>query len=277
MNYGRAMAFAKLNGTNVFYEDNGGAGPALVLSHGFLMDHSMFDHQVAALRDKYRVVTWDERGFGQTPATGPFDYWDSANDVLALMDHLGIGGAYIGGMSQGGFISLRVALLSPARVQGLILIDTQAGTEDPSTVDGYNQLRDVFVAHGPGPVQDTIASLILGPGQWPEWYAKWEKLDRQGFSHAFDCLMHRDDVTGDLSSITARALIVHGDADVAIPLAKAEALRDGLGGKVTMCVVPGAPHAANMTHPDIVNQAISDFLANVEPRAAVHPKYDDKK
>jgi len=53
------------------------------------------------------------------------------------MDHLGIGGAYIGGMSQGGFISLRVALLSPARVQGLILIDTQAGTEDPATVDGY--------------------------------------------------------------------------------------------------------------------------------------------
>ena len=203
-----------------------------------------------------------------------FVYWDSANDVLALMDHLGIGGAYIGGMSQGGFISLRVALLSPARVQGLILIDTQAGTEDPAAVDGYQQLHDVFVTQGPAPVQETIASLILGPGEWSEWYAKWEQLDKAGFSHAFNCLMHRDDVTGDLGSITMRALIVHGDADVAIPLAKAEAMREGLGGKVTMCVVPGAPHAANMTHPDIVNQAILDFLANVEAKAAVHPKYE---
>ena len=270
------MALANLNGTDIFYVDHGGKGPAVILSHGFLMDHSMFDAQVAALSDKYRLVTWDERGFGQTKATGPFDYWDSANDVLALMDHLGIGGAYIGGMSQGGFISLRVALLSPARVQGLILIDTQAGTEDPATVEGYQQLHDAFVAHGPAPVQDTIASIILGPGEWTEWFAKWEALDRGGFSHAFDCLMHRDDVTGDLGSITARALIVHGDADVAIPLAKAEALRDGLGGKVTMCVVPGAPHAANMTHPEIVNQAIQDFLANVEPRAAVHPTYEKK-
>ena len=271
------MATAHLNGNEIFYVDHGGIGPAVILSHGFLMDHSMFDHQVAALKDKYRVVTWDERGFGGTPAIGPFDYWDSANDVLALMDHLGIGGAYVGGMSQGGFVSLRVALLSPARVQGLILIDTQAGTEDPAVVEGYGQMRDVFISQGPAPVQDVIASLILGPGNWAEWFAKWEKLDKQGFAHAFDCLLNRDDVTDDLSSITARTLIVHGDADVAIPLSKAEAMRDRLGGKVTMCVVPGAPHAANMTHPEIVNSAILDFLANVEPRAAVHPKYESGK
>lgn len=271
------MPFAHLNGTDIYYEDNGGVGPGLILSHGFLMDHSMFDHQVAALKDKFRVVTWDERGFGQTKATGPFDYWDSANDVLALMDHLGLGGAYVGGMSQGGFISLRVALLSPARVQGLILIDTQAGTEDPSAVDGYRQLHDTFMEHGPAPVQDILASLILGPGEWGDWFAKWAALDKQGFSLAFDCLMHRDDVTDDLPSINVRTLIVHGDADVAIPLAKAEIMRDRLGGDVTMCVVAGGPHAANMTHPDTVNQAILDFLSNSAPRAAVHPKYETGK
>ena len=58
------MSFANVNGQKISYNDSGGRGPAVVLAHGFLMDSSMFDAQVAALSDKFRVVTWDERGFG---------------------------------------------------------------------------------------------------------------------------------------------------------------------------------------------------------------------
>lgn len=257
------MATAQLNGTSIFYEDSGGSGPAVVLSHGFLMDHTMFDPQVEALRKYHRVVTWDERGFGGTKATGDFSYWDSANDVLALMDHLGIDSAFVGGMSQGGFISLRVALTAPSRVQGLILIDTQAGTEDADKVEGYGQLHDVWLAHGPGPVQDVIAGLILGPGQWPQWFDKWAALETEQFSRAFRCLMNRDDVTDRLGEITCPALIVHGTDDVAIPVSKAEILRDGLAGPSTLVTVEGAPHAANLTHPAPVNAAIKAFLADL--------------
>ena len=74
------------------------------------------------------MITWDERGFGDTEYDGePFTYWDSAADCLGLLDHLGIDRAVVGGMSQGGFVSLRAALTAPERVRGLILIDTQAG------------------------------------------------------------------------------------------------------------------------------------------------------
>ena len=59
------MSVASVNGTKIAYDDTGGSGPAIVLAHGFLMDRSMFDPQVAALRDAYRVITWDERGFGE--------------------------------------------------------------------------------------------------------------------------------------------------------------------------------------------------------------------
>ena len=86
------MKTAQLNGTTIAYEDTGGNGPAVILSHGFLMDHSMFDAQVTALRGTHRVITWDERGFGGTRATGDFTYWDSANDVLALLE---IGRAHV--------------------------------------------------------------------------------------------------------------------------------------------------------------------------------------
>lgn len=254
------MKSADLNGTAIAYEDSGGTGPAVVLSHGFLMDHSMFDHQVASLRDRYRVVTWDERGFGGTRATGDFTYWDSANDVLALMDHLGIESAVVGGMSQGGFLSMRVALTSPERVRALILIDTQAGTEDPATVEPYNQLHDAWVAHGAAAVQDVIAGIILGPGDWSDWFAKWAVMEPAQFTKAFGCLMHRDDITDRLGEITCPALIIHGDADVAIPLAKAEQLRDKIAGRTELVVVSGGPHAANMTHPGPVNEAILRFL-----------------
>ena len=254
------MNSASLNGTSIAYQDSGGKGPAVVLSHGFLMDHSMFDAQVAALRDTHRVVTWDERGFGQTKATGDFTYWDSARDVLALMDHLGIDSAVVGGMSQGGFLSLRVALTAPERVRGLILLDTQAGTEDPATVEPYNQLHAAWLEHGSVAVQDVIASLILGPGEWTEWFDKWAKLEPDQFTAAFNCLMHRDDITDRLGEITCPALIVHGTADAAIPMSKAEVLRDGIAGPTTLVPVEGGPHAANMTHASEVNAAILRFL-----------------
>src|SRR5689334_1302414 len=112
------MAFASVRGQNLFYEDSGGSGPPLLLGHGFLMDHTMFDGQVAALAPAYRVIRWDARGFGRTEWDGqPFSYWDLAKDALALLDHLGVERALLGGMSQGGFLSLRAALLAPERVR----------------------------------------------------------------------------------------------------------------------------------------------------------------
>jgi pimeloyl-ACP methyl ester carboxylesterase len=169
----------------------------------------------------------------------------------------------VGGMSQGGFLSLRVALTAPERVRGLILIDTQAGTEDPATIEPYNQLHAAWVEHGAVAVQDAIAGIILGPGEWPEWYAKWAALQPDQFTKAFQCLMHRDDITSRLSEISCPALIVHGTADIAISMDKAEALRDGLAGPVTLVPVEGGPHASNMTHPVEVNAAILQFLSSL--------------
>ncbi len=254
------MNTAQINGITLAYTDTGGNGTAVILSHGFLMDHTMFDAQVEVLKNSYRVITWDERGFGGTKAVGDFTYWDSARDVIGLMDHLGLASAVVGGMSQGGFLSLRVALLAPERVKGLILIDTQSGTEAPETIEPYNQLHAAWVEHGAGAVQDVIAGIILGPGTWTEWYAKWATLEPEQFTYAFGCLMHRDDITERLGEITCPSLIIHGTDDVAIPLAKAEILRDGLGGPTHLVTIDGGPHAANMTHPEPVNKAIVEFL-----------------
>jgi 3-oxoadipate enol-lactonase len=263
----RRMPTAAVNGIQVSYADSGGDGPAVVLGHGYLMDASMFDAQVAALAPGYRVITWDARGHGGTPAPGPFSYWDLGRDVLALLDHLGIEQAVLGGMSQGGFLSLRAALLAPRRVRGLVLIDSQAGTELEASRPGYEQMHQMWLDQGPGPVQEIVAAIILGPGRWDSWYAKWAEQyaqwapDNLGqLTWPFRCLMDRDDLTGRLGEVTCPALIVHGSEDAAIPLARAEEMRDGLAGPTTFTVIDGAPHASNVTHPGGVNAAVENFL-----------------
>jgi pimeloyl-ACP methyl ester carboxylesterase len=225
------------------------------------MDHSMFDHQVEALRDAFRVVTWDERGFGQTEATAPFNYYDSANDCIALMDHLGIDQAVIGGMSQGGFLALRAALTNPDRVKALVLMDTQSGVEDPETLGGYTAMKDEWLANGPGNVQDVVAGLIIGqPDLHDEWTSKWPRIPREQFALAFQCLVERDDITDKVSQINCPALVIHGEADVAITMDKAEALAKSLPNCEGLVRVPGGAHAANMTHPDVVNPPLREFL-----------------
>lgn len=254
------MPIAAINGINLSYYDTGGDRPAVVFSHGFLMDHSMFDRQVEALSPNYRVITWDERGHGGTVAPGSFSYWDSAKDVLALLDHLGVDRAVLAGMSQGGFLSLRAALHAPERVRALVLIDSQAGLEDPANAEPYEQLHQIWLEQGPEPVQEVVSSIILGSGQWDDWYAKWAAADRNQFTLAFRTLTERDDITGRLGEIGCPTLIIHGTADAAIPMERAEQVRDGLGGEVTFVTVQDGTHAANVSHPAEVNEAIGNFL-----------------
>jgi len=255
------MTLATINGHPLYFEDSGGSGTSVVLSHGFLMDHEMFAPQVDALAGEFRVITWDERGFGQTPPGGPFSYWDSAADMLALLDHLGIERAVLGGMSQGGFISLRAALSAPGRVKALVLIDTQAGTENPAALPAYEAMNAEWNANGPGTIQEGIASLILGPGTpWAPWFAKWAAMPKDGLNEPFRCLIDREDITDRLGDIACPAIVFHGDADQAIPLAKAEILRDRLPGCEKLVVISGGPHASNLSHPGQVNGPLVKFL-----------------
>lgn len=255
------MPFADVNDQHIYFEDSGGTGPAVIFSHGFLMDHEMFAPQVEALRDEFRCITWDERGFGQTPATAPFNYWDSADDCLALLGHLGIDAAVLAGMSQGGFLSLRAALRAPERVRGLVLMDTQSGTEAVEARPLYQGMHDQWVREGPSDeLAGAVASMILGDHDPAPWIAKWKAAPKEDMTLPFDCLMERDDITDRLGEINAPAIIFHGEADVAIPMALAEALQAGLPNCVGLVRVPGAGHAANLSHPEVVNGPLREFL-----------------
>ncbi|NGY04842.1 alpha/beta fold hydrolase [Solimonas terrae] len=261
------MPYAKANGQNLYYEDSGGDGPAIIFSHGLAMDHEMFAAQVQALRNRWRCITWDERGHGLTAGDtiAPFSYYDSADDLAALLGHLGIESAVLAGMSQGGYLSLRCALRHPQRVRALILIDTQAQPEDPAKAPGYRQLVDAWATQGlPQEVADIVANIILGPG-WPgtaAWQAKWRQWKPHNLLACFETLFDRDDISAQLAGIKVPALVIHGSDDAAITLERARDMCARLP-QAGIVTVPGAGHAANLTHPLPVNAAIEAFLATL--------------
>ncbi len=226
----------------------------------------MFAPQVDALADEFRVITWDERGFGETEFDGrPFTYWDSARDCLGLLDHLGIEEAVVGGMSQGGFLSLRAALLAPQRVRALVLIDTQAGVEDPARLPAYRHMQATWLEVGPvDELAATIADLIIGePELNAVWIEKWRRLPRESMKAPGDCLFERDDISDRLSEITCPAIVFHGTADKSIEMELAEQLCGGLSGCPGVVRIEGAPHASNLTHPEQVNGPLRDFLRSL--------------
>jgi 3-oxoadipate enol-lactonase len=212
------------------------------------------------------VIAWDERGFGETEFDGePFTYWDSAEDCLGLLDHLGVDRAVLGGMSQGGFLSLRAALLAPERVRALVLIDTQAGTEDPERLPQYRQMQKTWLEVGPvDELAEAIANLIIGdPVLNQVWIAKWRKLPHESLRAPGDCLFDRDDITPRLGEISCPAIVFHGTADQSIEMELAEDLCQGLSGCTGVVRIEGAPHASNLTHPDEVNGPLLDFLRSL--------------
>jgi 3-oxoadipate enol-lactonase len=255
------MAVARVNGRSLWFEDTGGDGPAVVFSHGFLMDREMFADNVAALVPDYRCISWDQRGFGLTgPVDAPFTYWDSAHDLLGLLDHLGIERAALVGMSQGGFISMRAALLAPERVSALVLIDTRSGIDAPEVIEAFAGLDAEWCRNGAQNVKHDLAGLLGVAFASERWFPKWEALGNEDLHHPIGALKDRDDVTARLKEIVAPCLVIHGDADKAIALEHGAALRDGLPNCENFLAVPGAGHASSMEYPDVVNAALRGFL-----------------
>jgi pimeloyl-ACP methyl ester carboxylesterase len=256
------MPFAEVNGQRIYFEDSGGGGEAVLFSHGFLMDHEMFEPQVASLSADFRCITWDERGFGQTEAHAPFTYWDSADDALALLASLGVDAAFFVGMSQGGFIAMRAALRSPERVRGLGLIDTDAGVEPDDIRPVYEAMSAEWMTNGPSEaITNAVAEIIMSPGyDSSPWVAKWRAAPKEAILEPFRALMDRDDLWDRVPQITAPAIIFHGEEDATVPMDRAEHLAEELPHCEELVRIPGAGHASNLSHADEVNGPLLDFL-----------------
>ena len=248
-----------------------GEGPAVILIHGLLFDGTQFEPQVEALSDRYRMIMPDLRAHGQSEhRRAEYDQWDLMEDHVALLDHLGIERAVWGGVSQGGFQSLRAALKHPELVAGLILIDSQAGPEDENRAPMFEASAQVAAESGWNDDLLGIATTFLfgascGEDLKQHWIDRWKQQDTSDSVELMQAVTRRHAIVDRLGEISAPALVIHGQEDMAIEIEKAQTMADGLGGEVEFVSVPAAGHSSPIEQPGAVTPAIEAFLERVWP------------
>jgi len=261
--------FSIPGGPTISYRDSGGEGVPIIFSHGLFMSKDMFAPQFAEFTKDHRCIVWDERGHGETVWDGgDFTYWDSADDLLALADHLGIDRFIHFGFSQGGLLALRAAIKSPDRFIGLIQCSTQARGLAGDGADAFRAYIQEWIDGGP--TEDKIEfliNLILGPQLKPEdeafWVEYWKTLTPQQLTDALSALYSSEDIEDQLHAITAPVVVIHGLKDVSTPLELALNVPKLVPDHRGTLLVEEGPHALNLTHAEQANEFTRAFVDEV--------------
>jgi pimeloyl-ACP methyl ester carboxylesterase len=248
-------------GPVITYEDIAGPGVPIIFSHGLFMSRNMFGPQLAEFSD-HRCVVWDERAHGDTVWSGEFTYWDSAADLFALADHLGIDSFIHVGFSQGGLLALRAALLDASRFIGMVQMSTQAGGLAGEEEQAFRAIVAEWIEKGPTPEKlEFLVHLILGPGADERfWRDYWSTLTPQQLQDATYALYDAASIEDRLHEITPPVLVIHGLDDVSTPLERGVLVAERVPDSRGLTLVENGPHANNLTHPELVNSVIRTFV-----------------
>jgi pimeloyl-ACP methyl ester carboxylesterase len=261
------MRIQVATGCWVEYED-AGRGRPVVLLHAFPLAGAMWRPQTEALQRDCRVVVPDLRGFGGTgPFTGTPSVDQMADDVVALLDELGIRVPIVlGGLSMGGYVALAFLRKHPARLGGLILADTRAeadSTEAKANRDRMIAVAEFGTARG---VIDQLLPKLLGSETLARRPAVVEEVVRiasaqptAGIIGALQAMRDRPDSTPWLASIRVPTLVLVGSEDPVTPPATAEAMA-GVIPNARLAMIQGAGHLSNLEQPEAFTAAVRAFL-----------------
>jgi 3-oxoadipate enol-lactonase len=246
------------------YWTGGTTGPTVVLLHGATLDHRAWAPQTDALTDRFRVVVPDLRGHGRS--TGPFDFEDAVQDVLALLDQVAVPKVVLVGLSLGANIAQEVLRREPDRVHALVVADATCNS----------------AARAPWAGAMTVAALttqaVLAGESFGHYAARFIAVDPQVQAYALEANADRSgrETVAILSSLlngalrpdpTYRlpvpALLLHGDRDQVGDIAtgtRAWAQREP---SAEYAVIPDAGHASNLDNPEYFTVVLRAFLERV--------------
>ncbi len=220
------MEKIKINDIELAYARRG-KGTPLVLLHGFPLDHHLWDDVSSLLEDKFELILPDLRGFGESTTVGaPYSMDDYASDIAGLLDQLGIQKVAVAGHSMGGYVALAFAKLYPERVSGLALISSQVLADPPDRKEGrYKSAADVAEKGIGGVVEAMTSKFTSDPRLQAVARALMEKQQPGAYIGALKAMAERMDATSLLSTFKFPVVIVHGDADALIPVARAREVK----------------------------------------------------
>jgi len=246
-----------------------GAGTPLVLLHAFPLDGRMWAPQVEALAGSYQVIVPDLRGFGaakdQAVEEAGMDLL--ADDLLRLLDDRGLDRVVLGGLSLGGYVALAFLRHHADRVSGLVLLDTKATADGDQARGDRLKMAERVLAEGNDFVAEVMLPKLLGETTLehrPEVVSEVAALIReqtpQAIAGAQRGMAARAATTDVLASVKVPTLVVTGEEDAVTGPEVGRDLAAGIPG-ARFLLVEEAGHLVNVEQPEIVNEALLDFLA----------------
>jgi pimeloyl-ACP methyl ester carboxylesterase len=269
------MPRLRVNGAELYYEDTGPGGEAVLFVPGLAWGTLLFRAQVAALEGRYRCVVVEPRGQGRSEVTkGGYELDNVALDASALIDHLGLAPCHLVGHSLGGSVAVRVAARRPEAVRSFAMLDGTAD-EDPIwdrvLFRGLSYLVQTF---GMGRVDARLVETMFGETflndpsrvrQREEARNQFLSNDGTGVARAVRGWLRSPPVMKELPKVTAPALVVAGEEDAVVKPERsrkvAEGVRDG-----RFLLLPRCGHSSPFECPGQVNAALVELFE----RAAVH-------
>jgi 3-oxoadipate enol-lactonase len=247
----------------VAYSVDGPAdAPVVVLSNSLGATRGMWDPQVPALAERYRVITYDGRGHGESPApSGPYTLDDLVDDVVALLDEVGAERAHLAGVSLGGMVGMRLAVREPQRVHRLVLLCTSASTDAGPSRERAAAVR----AGGTAPLAPAVVSRWVTPAfavAHPDVVRRLEAMvagaDDEGYANCCEVVADVE-LRADLPRITAPTLVISGAQDQALPPEHQRVIAEGIPGAELVTLSPAA-HIPTVEQPLQVSGAILGHL-----------------
>jgi 3-oxoadipate enol-lactonase/4-carboxymuconolactone decarboxylase len=258
------MPLIQANGTSLFYDETGPAdAPVVVFSNSLGTTLEMWDAQVPALAGRWRVLRYDTRGHGRSPATGGSVTIETlADDLAGLLAALDIERAHVVGLSLGGIIAQALAIRHPRRVESLVLMATAPMLPPP---ENWEARANIVREKGMGAIADAVLARWFTPATAADptppvqdCKRRFRLIDANGYADC--CLAIRDaDLRAGLASIRVPTLVVAGSDDPVTTVEMGEDLARAIAG-AGFEVVPNAAHLIAVERPEDTNALLAAFL-----------------
>jgi 3-oxoadipate enol-lactonase len=246
-----------------------GRGPALVFLHAFPLDSSMWRAQVELFSYRYRVITPDILGFGTSQPPRPWTMSQMGDEVLRLLDQLGIEKCTLAGLSMGGYIALPLALAHPDRVNRLVLAHTRARADLETERTARNGMIEELKSSGIESLPGKMLPRLLGPNAGEEVKstvrALIEKTSPEADLHAVTAMRDRVDQTPHLARLRCRTLVIAGSGDAILRVEDCQAMAQAIPSS-EFVVIPNTGHLSNLEDPEAFNITLDRFLTQSDSK-----------
>jgi 3-oxoadipate enol-lactonase len=262
----------EIKGRNIAYALHGPEdAPAVVLGHALAANSHIWGYQLPLLTAQFRVLVYDLPGHGESdPPIGQDSFDDFANDLAALLDHVGISQATLVGLSIGGMIAQHFASLYPDRLQALVLCSTGYQTNEAGKKIFGDRIAQVSKGGIDTQVDGSISRwftprFVSDAPATVEWVKRmYRKTSPAGFINGCRALQELDTLDR-LSSITAPTLLIPGELDQAFPANVSRTIQSRIK-NAQLELLRRAAHIGNVERPHEFNEILFKFLAEVLPR-----------